>query len=75
MLGGRAILYISRQYKEAVIDTLITHLGTQYHIDVLFSRLQSNFLILANKIPAFYQSAKFNKTDWEENCTNFIIDI
>jgi hypothetical protein len=73
MLSGHAIIYNSRKYKEAVIEILKNNFT--YYNDVLFSRLQQNFLILANKNPIFYQSAKFNKGDWEEKMTNFIIHI
>jgi hypothetical protein len=60
MLGGHAILYISSTYKQAVIQTFQEHIGQRYHTDVLMSRLQPRFLVLANKKPSFYQSARFN---------------
>jgi hypothetical protein len=69
MLSGHAILYISSAYKQAVIDTLKAHMGQKYYNDVLMSRLQPNFMILANKAPSFFQSAKFNRTDHEERHT------
>lgn len=69
MLGGHAILYISPTYKRSVIELLTKHKATQYHTDVLFSRLQPQFCILANKKPAFYQAAKFNKGMHEETWT------
>jgi hypothetical protein len=73
MLSGHAIVYNTRKYKEAVINILKINLT--YYNDVLFTRLQKDYLILANKKPVFYQSATFNKGDAEEFMTNFIIDI
>lgn len=96
MLSGHAILYLSRRYKEAVINILENHLKKHmvvypldpklriklgstkiidkgfWYNDVLFSRLQSSFLVLANKKPSFYQSNKFNTHDLESK-TKFII--
>jgi hypothetical protein len=73
MLSGHAILYISRKYKEAVLESFKNN--PYYYNDVLLSRLQSKFRVLANKIPAFYQSSKFNKTMHEENWTNIRLNI
>jgi hypothetical protein len=73
MLSGHAILYISKSYKEAVIKSIKTN--TPYHHDVLLSRLQPNFTILANKKPVFYQSSKFNIGIHEENWTKFELNI
>jgi hypothetical protein len=75
MLSGHAILYNSRKYKEAVIDILSNNLNELYHSDVLYSRLQPKYNILANKKPIFYQSSKFNKTMHEENWTKFELNI
>lgn len=69
MLGGHAIIYISRKYKEAVIDSL-ERMGNTYYNDVLFSRIQKYYMILANKIPSFYQSAKFGNVQHVEDWTN-----
>ena len=60
MLGGHAILYNSPAYKQAVIQSFQGHVGQRYHTDVLMSRLHPTFLVLANKQPSFYQSARFN---------------
>jgi hypothetical protein len=73
MLGGHAIIYISRKYKEAIIDSL-ERMGNTYYNDVLFSRLQKHYIILANKIPSFYQSAKFGNVQHVENWTKFQIN-
>jgi hypothetical protein len=72
MLGGHAILYISSTYKQAVIQTFHEHIGQRYHTDVLMSRLQPKFLVLANKKPSFYQSARFN-TGSEEYYTKITL--
>ena len=66
MLSGHAILYNSRRYKQAVIDILTRYKGTDYYNDVLMSRIQADFMVLANKKPSFYQSAKFNIQQLEE---------
>jgi len=60
MLATHAIVYVSKAYKQAVVDALRPYVGVDYHSDVLISRLQSSFLILANKKPSFYQSSEFN---------------
>lgn len=60
MLATHAIVYVSKAYKQAVVDTLKPYIGIDYHSDVLISRLHSSFLILANKKPSFYQSSEFN---------------
>jgi hypothetical protein len=73
MLSGHAILYISRAYKKAVIELLKNNIV--YYNDVLLSRLQPKFTVLANKKPIFYQSSKFNIGTHEENWTKFEINI
>jgi hypothetical protein len=70
MLATHAIVYISKKYKQAVIDTLTNNLGTKYHSDVLISRIQPNYVVLANKTPVFYQAGKFNSSYHVEHCTN-----
>jgi hypothetical protein len=61
MLSGHAILYISKCYKEAVINAMDDCIKNSTYNDVAMSRLQSHFLVLANKIPTFYQSLEFNE--------------
>lgn len=73
MLGGHAVFYASKRYKHAVIDILRANIGEKYYNDVLISRIQSKYLVLANKIPAFYQSARFNKGTHEEEYTKITI--
>jgi hypothetical protein len=65
MLGGHAIFYISREYKTAVINILKQYENTDYYNDVLMSRIQNSFIVLAQKAPFFYQSSKFNVSDVE----------
>jgi hypothetical protein len=68
MLGTHAILYISKVYKQAVIERLKTVVG---HTDVAIARMQPNFKILANKKPSFFQSDKFNPPDHNNLYTKF----
>lgn len=72
MLGSHAILYVTSTYKQAIIQAFQEHIGQRYHTDVLMSRLQPRFLILANKNPSFYQSARFN-TGSEEYYTKITL--
>ena len=74
MLSTHAVLYISPRYKKAVIDCFDQYKKTNYFNDVLLSRLQSKFKILANKKPSFYQSAKFNDGLHVQNCTKIELD-
>lgn len=73
MLSGHAILFISKEYKEAIINAFTEKLDVVYYNDVIMARLQPYFKILANKQPSFYQAARFNKTDHEEKWTKFTI--
>jgi hypothetical protein len=58
MLTTHAILYISQRYKNAVVQQLKRNITS--HSDVMISRLQPQFKVLANKKPSFFQSSKFN---------------
>lgn len=69
MLGGHAIMYVSRAYKERVITVFQAHAGTRYNTDVLMSRLHKEYLILANRKPAFWQSNRFNAPNNLEHTT------
>jgi hypothetical protein len=75
MLGGHAILYISPQYKKAVIDIFDRYKNTSYYNDILLSRIQANYNVYALKKPVFYQANKFNQPHDLEAVTKFIIDI
>lgn len=68
MLGTHAILYISKAYKQAVINRLKTTMG---HTDVAIARMQPNFKILGNIQPSFFQSNKFNKPGHNNFYTKF----
>lgn len=74
MLSSHAIMYISPRYKRAVIDLLSPYKDISYYNDVLLSRIQENYHILANKKPSFYQSARFNVGFNEENATKIELD-
>jgi len=58
MLSGHAILYVSKRYKEAIVETLKANPGI--YNDVLMSRKQKDFFVFAPKIPIFYQSSTWN---------------
>lgn len=73
MLSGHAILYVSAAYKERVAHLLEEHMTTPYYNDVLMSRLQSQFMVLANRKPAFWQSNVFNHPHNLERVTKFEI--
>lgn len=55
MVGTHAVLYISKSYKQAVINVLQENLNLE-PMGPIISNLQSEFVILANRKPAFYQS-------------------
>ena len=74
MLSAHAVLYISKSYKQAVIDVLQANLGILTN-DVAMSRIQKNFMVLGNMKPSFYQSNKFNATGpgiWDVEVTTRI---
>lgn len=68
MLGGHAILYISRAYKERIIATFQAYAGQKYYNDILMSRLQKEYIVLANRKPGFWQSNRFN-APWDLEVT------
>jgi hypothetical protein len=70
MLGTHAILYISERYKRAVINALVDAPG---YNDVCIARIQSDFKVLANINPSFYQGSKFNTGNHEESFTRFTL--
>jgi hypothetical protein len=72
MLSLHAKLYISRKYKEAVIDIFEKYKNQRYHIDILISRIQKDYLVIGEKAPIFFQSNKFNEYNIED-ITNFKI--
>ena len=61
MLGAHAILYVSRIYKQAVIDEMYGILSkVGHHSDVAISRIQSKFNIYGYHYPLFHQSNIIN---------------
>ena len=70
MLGTHAILYITPEYKRAVINKLQRSTG---HMDIAITRIQPKYRVLANKDPSFFQSAKFNAPDHDDANTRFNI--
>jgi len=60
MLGGHATFYISKRYKEAVIQCMDMCIEKGGYNDMTISRIQKDFTIYANRVPTFWQSNKFN---------------
>ena len=75
MLATHAIVYISEKYKRAVVSVLKEHLKTHFgeHMDVPITRIQNEFLVLAEKNPFFYQSSGLGNTYLVEYLTKFCI--
>ena len=73
MLSGHAILYNTRKYKEHIINLFSEYKDIIYNTDVLVSRTQKKYLVLANKMPIFYQSNKYNKSQSPEAATKVYI--
>lgn len=75
MLSHHAVLYMTKKYKQAVVDELEKYLNREsYYNDVIISRIQPNYNIYANKIPSFYQSRHYGNVIHVENCTKFVIN-
>ena len=62
MLAAHAIFYNSPAYKLGVINALLSKPSPGYHSDVLISRIQPHYKVLALKKPMFFQSNMFNTT-------------
>ena len=60
MLGTHAIMYLTRKYKEQVIQIMQRCIDQSGYNDMAISRIQRLFNVYANKIPTFYQSNAFN---------------
>jgi hypothetical protein len=73
MLSMHALLFVSRRIKEEYLDILRKNTVPEYNTDILFSRIQSNFLVLANKFPAFWQANQFNPHNDLERVTKVCI--
>lgn len=75
MLSTHAILYISKTYKQKVLslleDVIAKNLVLQ--TDVLISRIQKGYIILAHRYPIFYQSSKLGNNPNVKKHTKFTI--
>jgi hypothetical protein len=73
MLTTHAIVYISKRYKQAVINALKPFIqrNIPYHSDVLISRCQKAYNVYGPKAPYFYQSEKFGNVLHHRNMTDF----
>jgi hypothetical protein len=73
MLSAHAIVYISKRYKERVINELQQKqdTGKVLHSDVILSRLHPEFNIYGYRHPFFYQSRKLGNTQHVEDATKF----
>ena len=73
MLSAHAIVYVSKQYKESVMNEMnkIIEDNIVASNDVPISRLHETFNILGYHYPLFFQSEKFGNTMHVKNETNF----
>ena len=73
MLAAHAILYISKRYKQSVINEMKTMLNSNISMisDVLIARLQPQFNIYAYKYPFFFQSENLGNNWYAKDATNF----
>jgi hypothetical protein len=72
MLTTHAVLYKSRRYKEAVIQTMNGIIGKLgYFNDVALSRIQSSYRVYGYYYPFFYQSPKFGNQTSVKEATSF----
>jgi len=73
MLTTHAILYISKRYKEAVMNEMknIIHTKSGYVNDVLIARLHKHYNIYSYKYPFFFQSENFGNGWYPMDATNF----
>ena len=73
MLSTHAILYISKRYKEAVMNGMSYCLCQKEPIpsDVVIGRLHKDYIIYGLKYPFFYQSSDFGNTWYSPDATNF----
>ena len=63
MVSAHAVFYNSPAYKLGVINALLSKPSPGYHSDVLISRIQPHYKVLALKRPLFFQSNLFNSTE------------
>jgi hypothetical protein len=74
MLGGHAILYRSKRYKEKVVEKLRDSVGKQHHSDVIFSRLHSEYNVYGYHYPFFYQSKTWGGAETATNFRYHVLD-
>ena len=55
MLSAHAILYISKRYKQAVMNELYKIKDINYYNDVAISRIQKDYNVYGNNVPVFFQ--------------------
>lgn len=63
MISAHAVFYNSSAYKLGVINALLSKPRPGYFNDVLISRIQPHYNVLALKRPLFFQSNLFNSTE------------
>ena len=63
MISGHAAFYNSPAYKLGVINALLSKPRPGYFNDVLISRIQPHYKVLALKRPLFFQSNLFNSAE------------
>ena len=73
MLATHSVLYVSKRYKQAVIEKMNFSLEQTPTIvnDVLIARLHREFNIYGYKYPFFYQSDQFGNNWYVKDATNF----
>lgn len=73
MLSTHAILYVSKRYKEAVMNEMMKLIENDisHYNDVAISRIQDKFNIYGYHYPLFFQSDKFGNVPHVKEYTNF----
>ena len=73
MLDAHAILYISRRYKQAIIDQMKKMFASHILMinDVLIAHIQQDYNIYAYKYPFFFQTNNLGNPEYKNYCTNF----
>lgn len=72
MLSAHAVLYISKRYKQAVLEEMYKIRNIMYHGDVVISRIQRLYNVYATNFPVFYQdddgARDITKIQFRFNC-------
>lgn len=73
VLDTHAVLYISKRYKQAVMNEMKVILDTDIPMisDVIISRIQENYNVYAYKYPFFFQTDKLENPWYKKDATNF----